>query len=142
MPPDLVTSLIYVSRKSLPNSRASDIDNILLVSRKRNKELEVTGALFSTSNTFAQFIEGPELSIHQWMNSIRQDARHRDVKVLSVRYEVQRKFAAWTMAYSGEEYYIDKQIRRLIDVIPPSSFAERVEELEDLFEEFGKKIKV
>ena len=140
---DLVTSLIYVSRKPLPNSwSAADVENILLVSRERNKVLLVTGALFSTSKTFAQFIEGPESSVHQLINSIRHDARHRDVKVMSVKNKRQRKFAAWTMAYSGDEFYIDKYIGRLLDVLPPSSFAERVEQLEDLMEEFGKKITV
>ena len=105
MTPDLVTSLIYVSRKTLPAPKnAEAINDILLVSRERNKFLQVTGALFSASNTFAQFIEGPKLAIDQLMESITRDARHRDVKVVSVKDDVPRKFPDWTMAYSGDEH--------------------------------------
>ena len=138
---DLVTSLIYVSRKTLPGAEgAADVENILQVARERNKVLQVTGALFSASSTFAQFIEGSVSSIYQLMESIKRDPRHRDVKVVSVKDEVQRKFPKWTMAYSGNEYYIDRHIGRLLDVPPPTNFAEWVEQLEALMEEFSKRI--
>ena len=141
MTTDLVTSLIYVSRKTLSGPKgAADVKNILLVARERNKVLQVTGALFSASNTFAQFIEGSVSSIYQLMESIKRDPRHRDVKVVSVKDEVQRKFPNWTMAYSGNEYYIDRHVSRLLDVPPPTNFVEWVEQLEALMEEFSKRI--
>jgi len=141
MTPDLVTSLIYVSRKTLPGPEgAADVQNILQLSRERNKTLQVTGALFSAAKTFAQCIEGPASAIGQLMESIARDARHHDVKVVSVKDEVPRNFANWTMAYCGDEYYIDAHIRRLFDTHPPGLFAERVEQLRALMREFGMKI--
>ena len=136
-----VTSLIYVSRRTLPGTKgATDVEDILQVARERNKVLRVTGALFSASNTFAQFIEGSVSSIYQLMESIKRDPRHRDVRVVSVKDEVQRKFPKWTMAYSGDEHYIDRHIGRLLDVPPPTNYAEWVDQLEALMEEFSKRI--
>ena len=64
MTSDLVTSLIYVSRKTVPAPKKAEVINdILMVSQERNKFLRVTGALFSASSTFAHFIEGPILAI-------------------------------------------------------------------------------
>ena len=141
MTPTFVTSLIYVSRKTLPGTEgAADVENILQVARERNKVLEITGALFSAANTFAQYIEGPTSSIHQLMESIKRDPRHHDMKVVSVKNEVERKFPNWTMAYSGDEHYIDRQIARLLDVPPPTNFSDWVGQLEALMEEFSEKI--
>jgi hypothetical protein len=140
MASDLVTSLIYVSRKTLPALKnAEAVNDILLVSRERNKLLQVTGALFSASNTFAQFIEGPKRAIDQLMESITRDARHRDVKIVSVKDGVPRKFPDWTMAYSGDEYYMDRHIRRLFEALPTGLFKEQLEQLEALMVEFGRK---
>ena len=140
MTPDLVTSLIYVSRKTLPAPKnAEAINDILLVSRERNKLLQVTGALFSASNTFAQFIEGPKLAIDQLMESISRDARHRDVKVVSVKDDVPRTFPDWTMAYSGDEHYMDRHISRLFEALPGGLFKEQLAQLEALMVEFGKR---
>ena len=140
MTSDLVTSLIYVSRKTLPAPKnAEAINDILLVSRERNKLLQVTGALFSASNTFAQFIEGPKLAIDQLMESISRDARHRDVKVVSVKDDVPRKFPDWTMAYSGDEHYMDRHISRLFEALPGGLFKEQLAQLEALMVEFGKR---
>ena len=140
MTSDLVTSLISVSRKTFPAAKNQEaVSDILLVSRERNKLLQVTGALFSASKTFAQFIEGPKLAIDQLMESITRDTRHRDVKVVSVKNEVPRKFPDWAMAYCGDEYYMDRHISRLFEALPEGLFKEQLGQLEALMVDFGKK---
>ncbi|MEI7790053.1 MAG: hypothetical protein WCJ15_02655 [Alphaproteobacteria bacterium] len=75
------------------------------------------------------------------MESITRDARHRDVKVVSVKDDVPWKFPDWTRAYSGDENYMDRHIRHLLETLPGGLFKEQLAQIEALMVEFGKRAK-
>ena len=139
MTPEPVTSLIYVSRKTAPGDDAA-VQEILRVSRERNKALHVTGDLVSVTGTFAQLIEGPEPAIAELMESINRDTRHRQISVLRVLHGVNRRFANWTMAYSGNDFYMERHLERLLDAPSGPLRAERLEQLEMLMKEFASRL--
>ena len=135
-----ISSLMYVSRKTRPGPEGSaDLAAILSVSRSRNKALNVTGALVSAVESFAQFIEGPPQSVEDLMNSIRKDSRHTDVQVVSTRRQLRRRFPDWTMAYCRGEDYINRHIMGLVECAPRVS-SESVGELEVLMRQFRKRL--
>jgi hypothetical protein len=107
----MLVSLIYVSR-SLLNfpDEAAEVDRIVGVSVARNEGLSVTGALIFTGKRFAQVLEGPESSLDELMNSIRRDPRHTDLTVVQQTPVAERRFAGWSMAYSGASTYVNRQI--------------------------------
>ena len=92
-----------------------EIARIVEVSRERNAEREVTGALIYTRARFAQILEGPAEAVDEIMDKISRDDRHRQVTVVDVRRTPQRRFADWSLCYSGASHYIDKHIRPVLD---------------------------
>lgn len=109
-------SLLYVSRKRIEGpAESAALDDIVTVARARNATLNDTGALVSTSNHFAQILEGPAQAIEELMDSIHRDIRHSDVTVVRELPIAERSFAGWSMAYSGPSSYISSQIAPLLD---------------------------
>lgn len=115
---DLKT-LLYVSesRLSLPD-QAEEVGAIVEVARRRNGALAVTGALIFTEASFAQFLEGPPAAVDELMASIRRDPRHARVTIALEAPSAGRRFADWTMAYSGPSLYVERHVRPLFDVAP------------------------
>ena len=105
-------SLLYVSRSS---ATSADVRDIVETSRSRNARLQVTGALVASRSRFAQILEGPRSGVDALMDSIRRDARHTGVEVLSYDDLERRRFADWTLAYSGASVYVDGLIRALTE---------------------------
>ena len=112
----MITSLLYVSRKCIsPEREAAEVAAIVDISTKRNVLLNVTGSLVATQNNFAQIIEGPQTSIDELMASIMRDQRHKDIFVLETIALNERRFADWSMSYSGPSTYVAKHIEPLFD---------------------------
>ena len=84
-------------------SRANDTVNhealaaILKKSRLNNPATGVTGVLCFSEGLFLQLLEGGRLPVSQLYNRIANDARHRDVMLLSYEEIGERKFAGWSM---------------------------------------------
>jgi hypothetical protein len=113
--PEVDSSLIYVSRKRIAAAaNEAAIAEIVAASQARNAKLGVTGALISTSEHFAQVLEGPLHAIEELMDSIHVDMRHSDVSVLRIAPIARRSFAGWSMAYSGGSDYVARQIAPLL----------------------------
>lgn len=109
-------SLLYASVSSLPiGEEEREIERIVEVSRERNAERGVTGALIYTRARFAQILEGPPEAVDEIMEKILRDDRHRQVTVVDVRRTPRRRFADWSLCYSGGSHYIDKHIRPVLD---------------------------
>lgn len=102
----MVRSLLYVSHSKVafPDT-LGQINNIVDVARSRNARLDVTGALIATHAAFAQLLEGSSAAIDELMHSIRNDVRHEHVRVVQDHTREARRFARWTMAYSGRSTY-------------------------------------
>jgi len=110
--PEPITSLLYVSDSLLDRcGEEQALDGIIATALARNATLSVTGALLFTRKHFAQVLEGPACAVDELMASIRKDDRHHEIDVLEVVEIEKRRFAEWSMAYSGSSNYIDQFIR-------------------------------
>ena len=117
----LLQSLIYISESCLSVPREEwQVDAIVDVSRHRNRDLDVTGALMFTHSNFVQVLEGSQSALDELMSSIRRDRRHRDVRVLEVEAIAARRFASWSMAYVGPAALVEPRLAPLARAVPPN----------------------
>ena len=112
MPQPLV-SLLYVSIAA-PRLAKANLTEIVEVARSRNAALDVSGALVFTGDHFAQVLEGPEEAIDQLMGSILRDPRHSAVNVVERPQIEERRFARWSLAYSGPSLFVERHITPLL----------------------------
>ena len=94
-------SMIQIAYVSFANFELSDgeLDDILVVSRKNNKEADITGYLMYCERSFFQVIEGPEKAMRALYSTIEKDHRHSRVTQLLDRPIVSRLFGDWQMAF-------------------------------------------
>ena len=90
--------LLYVSNcsQSIP---ASDLDDILLVSRKNNIACDVTGMLLYIDGGFLQILEGAKGTLDEVYARIGADKRHFNPRLLLDRTVPERCFVGWSMGF-------------------------------------------
>ncbi len=76
---------------------ASVLDDILTISRMRNKKADITGALICRQDMYLQLIEGPEPAIENTYRRIEGDDRHVEMTLLVSRQVANRMFPQWAM---------------------------------------------
>lgn len=73
---------------------------LLTEAQLRNASMQITGHLLFLNGQFTQCFEGPPDSVELLWQSLLRDPRHRDIELL-VRHSTQeRRFPAWSMAFS------------------------------------------
>ena len=92
----MLVRCLYASRVVKPLS-VDVIDNIMRQSSKNNPKHGITGMLCFANDIFVQVIEGGRDEVCELFNTIAQDARHRDVRLLLYEEIPQRRFGNWTM---------------------------------------------
>ncbi|HEX7436856.1 MAG TPA: BLUF domain-containing protein [Caldimonas sp.] len=90
--------LFYVSRVA-ESVGERDVRNILAISRRNNRMLDVTGCLSCSGRHFAQILEGRDVAIDNLMGRIARDPRHSDFRLVLDRPIVLREHPLWSMAY-------------------------------------------
>lgn len=90
--------IFYVSR-AVDDVDERSIRNILAISRRNNRMLDITGCLVCSGRHFAQVLEGREEPVAELIGRIGNDPRHRTVKVLVDRSITLREYPLWAMAY-------------------------------------------
>lgn len=108
----MLSRWLYVSSVASRMSEDQVIADIVLVSRMRNAQLDVTGALAFARGRFVQFIEGPDDSVMALEQSIIKDRRHYAIKTLMRERIAVRRFDGWSLAYSGNSAFIEQFITR------------------------------
>ncbi len=88
--------LLYISDACHAMSRA-ELEEIRSVSVRHNARLGITGVLFYSAGHFVQLLEGDMEQIHTLFEKIADDARHENVKLLTLRPSDRRVFAQWEM---------------------------------------------
>ncbi|WP_404710703.1 BLUF domain-containing protein [Sphingomonas sp. MMS24-J13] len=112
---DVVSSLLYVSRSTVPASGlAKELADIQYTSLARNSECDLTGVLIATPVFFAQILEGPIGSLTGVMRSIRADARHVEIDEDGPNGLEGRSFRHWSMACFGPDSFTSRQIEPAI----------------------------
>ncbi|WP_276165341.1 BLUF domain-containing protein [Zobellia alginiliquefaciens] len=99
----MIHTLTYES-KAIKELTIADIEAILETARTFNGLNGITGCLIFYRRKFIQILEGDKAKIHDLMEKIKQDKRHRNVDVLSEGPTENRNFPNWGMVY----YPIDK----------------------------------
>ncbi len=75
------------------------IRDILDTSRKFNSKKKITGCLLFYRGEFIQYLEGKQLAVLELFDRIKDDPRHKKVKLLSHGEIEEREFSGWNMAY-------------------------------------------
>ena len=111
--------LFYVSRIA-DGIDERGIRNVLAISRRNNRMLDVTGCLTFTGRHFAQTLEGREDAIDELSGRILADHRHTAVRVLLERGLTLREYPLWSMAFLDSLELAD-EIQALADAVQPTS---------------------
>ncbi len=90
--------LIYRSVAST-SLNATDIADILYVSRNFNALHQITGCLVYHNNEFIQILEGDKKFVQELYGKIEKDKRHTAVTLLDENEKAERIFPNWSMAY-------------------------------------------
>ncbi len=90
--------IIYASEASRSLTR-QELLALHARAREKNSRVGITGMLIHKDGRFAQVLEGEEGAVRQLFDIIRQDGRHRDVKILMEGPIAQREFADWSMGF-------------------------------------------
>lgn len=129
---------VYVSRSRLAAEEAeAAVADIVAVSRARNAELGVTGALLHSGTRFAQRIEGPPDAVAALRRSILADPRHDRITTLSEESGNDRLFADWTLAFSGRSRFFG-QILDAVELDEETQKPEVAAAVALLFSEFAR----
>ena len=83
------------------------VRNILSISRRNNRMLDVTGCLTYTGRHFAQILEGREDAVEQLKRRITDDHRHTDFQLVLERPLTLREYPLWSMAFLNSEQLAD-----------------------------------
>lgn len=94
--------LLYVSSATHPMDRPQ-LDALLTQARAFNGAHGITGFLLYRDGLFMQMLEGTRDAVRALFERIRQDGRHRDVRVVVEGGLDQRVFPDWSMGYRDME---------------------------------------
>lgn len=135
----MLKSVFYVSVKAVrwPRDGAA-VEAITEVARSRNAGLDITGALISTDEHFAQLIEGPPAAVDTVMASIFRDPRHWQVTVLEESDQSARLFPRWPLAYANRSSVV--ALRLTPRLVTPPARAEDVSQLMRLIRAFAGSV--
>ena len=93
-----IVRLTYASRLTKKLGPKA-LEKIMVVSRRNNQKLGVTGALCHSPRGFLQILEGPANTVNELYNRIVKDTRHSAVTLLEYAPIPYRDFENWSMAY-------------------------------------------
>ena len=110
--------VFYVSRLA-PGIGEREVRQILAISRRNNRMLDLTGVLACTGQHFAQVLEGREDALASLLPRIVSDRRHVEYRQVFDRPVATREYPLWSLAYLPERAISDELERLLVDDLPP-----------------------
>jgi hypothetical protein len=102
-PPEKPTSLFYTIYASSATVRLSqhDLLELLKKARLKNEAQGLTGMLLYRDGTYLQYLEGQRADIDGLLKRLREDARHKEIRILREGTVPERLFPDWSMAYKN-----------------------------------------
>ncbi|MEM8813635.1 MAG: BLUF domain-containing protein [Pseudomonadota bacterium] len=94
----MLYELVY-SSTAVDSLEESDLEQILVESRRFNETCRMTGLLAYDGKKFFQLLEGEEQQVDTLFENIRIDPRHKDVRLFYTGNIQKRIFDDWSMAY-------------------------------------------
>lgn len=106
---------LYLSSSELTRGDCDfQVQHIVNVSKRKNAELTVTGALIFSGARFLQHIEGPVESVVLIREAIMTDPRHSHVMTLAEGGLQDRAFDGWALAYGGRSQFMESAITKAL----------------------------
>jgi len=101
--------------------------DLLAVSRRNNQQRAITGMLVYHDCSFLQILEGNHNDVMTVFDQIRQDARHRFIKVFRQGRIVERDFSEWMMGFANLHTFTPSNVAGYSDILkqPLATFFER-----------------
>lgn len=81
--------------------------HILGQANKNNTGKELTGVLYYGQDHFFQCIEGPESTVQELFQIIKNDDRHKQVKLMATTHIDHRYFSTWCMKFVDNHHEIN-----------------------------------
>ena len=128
--------LLYLSQTRHDVSE-DEIRSILLIARKRNAELGITGVLLHGGGMFLQVLEGPEQAVLKLYVGIIDDPRHRDCRIVYITPVKERLFGNWTMGFLNDN---PLDVVSMAQLRGERSESVQAEQFSDLIRKFGSKL--
>ena len=97
-PENAIFHLCYVSTET-EHLTQEDLVALLGVARTANTEQDVTGLLLYREGSFSQLLEGKQAAVNHIFEVIRQDPRHKEVRILFSGEIETREFSDWRMGF-------------------------------------------
>lgn len=111
-----LSQLLYISDANDVIS-LDDLLEIQEVSIRNNARQNITGILFHADGHFVQLLEGERSDIRELFETICQDKRHENVRLLYERPTDERLFADWHMAMLDLELHGDVERSDLQELV-------------------------
>lgn len=109
----MLIRILYVSEAS-PGLSRSALHRLVASAQRRNRQLDLTGALLACDGHFAQAIEGQEELVEETMRKIAVDERHHRLRIQERTAITRRLFTHWDMAFI-DDARCDEAFRGLLD---------------------------
>ncbi len=93
-----LTLLIYISRATERMDIAA-LETLGRQSAKNNQPLDITGLLMTVGDHYLQVLEGPAAPLLKLVDTIREDRRHEQFRVILTRPAEARLFEQWSMRF-------------------------------------------
>ena len=110
--------VFFVSRLA-PGVGDREVRQIIAISRRNNRMLDLTGVLACTGQHFAQVLEGRSDALEALLPRIVADRRHVDFRQVYDRPLATREYPLWSLAYLPERAIVDEVERLLAGELPP-----------------------
>ena len=110
--------LFYVSRLA-PGVGDRDVRQILAISRRNNRMLDLTGVLACSGRHFAQVLEGRADALESLVPRIARDRRHEEFRQVFDRPLATREYPLWAMAYLPHPALAEELEGLLAEDLPP-----------------------
>lgn len=121
----MLMRVLYVSAIA-PGLLAADIQRLVASARRRNRQLDLTGALLICDGHFVQALEGREEAVDNMMLRIAADPRHSDLLIKQRAPIRLRMFADWDMALV-DDFRCRGPLQRVVDgSSPPEQLLEAI----------------
>ena len=95
-------SLVFSSR-AFRSLNHDDLFLLLAQSRKNNQSHNITGVLLYSHSRFIQLIEGEKDDVLELYSKIKNDIRHKEIRLILTDDIEERIFSDWSMGFSDAD---------------------------------------
>lgn len=97
---DSLYTIVYLSNVS-NNYSPAEMENLINISRIRNRQSDITGILIFGDGNIIQVLEGSNKEVHETFDRIQHDNRHENLIVLMDNPTEERTFENWSMGFNS-----------------------------------------